>query len=363
MKTKIKSVAKIVCFSFVFFLSASVPTAEATGGLGAWLAKKQIIGGPPNTYHGCVLGPLAIAQAIILLKSRSSLKKTRNKLQGVTTDMNSIENFYAENIPDVEIPCVEDPSQTCLLTNNGETITSLYGGPPISVSELAANLPSNIEGMEAEAIQQALDENPDIENMMVQARAANPGNTGSSSFSGNSGNGGSGNGGTNVIAGNTAPAFNFDPLRLGGNGFVGGTGTGSLAGASVFENAGGNTPELPAPPAGVYDDQGSGFGSGSFAGDTFNNNEGDSPTNYAAAAADFSRQFAGNTWEGQEASGKNTGNNIKSIPYGKDKVGDVSVDMFNAIRNKYQSYTDSGQFIPPSNSGAVVTPTLPSAME
>ena len=340
-----------------------------------------LIGGPPNTVHGCILGPAALLQGIIQIKQRKSLKRTKRKLAGVTTGIDG-SALYAGNvdgaggntgnpidgglsypepvpldetepfhIPDLEIPCANDPTQTCRLTNNGETMIPLNGGPPQSISEIAANLPtsSNDPAKQADidarmqALEDAVKANQEL---ITQANAFNPNpiNTDFQSTAGNDPN----------------PAFNFDPLGTGSGSGSGGSGkeATSISGLSGFDDAGGNTPELPAPPAGVYGQAEGSSEIESFAGNVEGDSTGeeDSSDPDATFATYGRRTVSGN--------GKNSSpNNNNSMPFGTDKVATANTDIFGTIHDRYQGFRDDGQFIPPSTSGAVVTPTVPTGVE
>ena len=336
----------------------------------------ELIGGPPSTVHGCILGPLALAQGIIHLKQRRSLKKTKNKLKGVTTGIDG-SALYAGNvdgaggtdgiypnhpipidkkepfhIPDLEVPCANDPTQTCRLTNDGETIVPLDGGPPQSLSEIAGNLPTSsddpVEQADIDARIQAMEEAIRAnQELITQADNANPNN---------------GDDFQSIAGNDPTPAFNFDPLNTGsGSNSGSGTGAGSISGLSGFDDAGGNTPELPAPPEGVYGQDRDFSGSQAFAG----NIEGESADDDDDSDVDGnSAPFA--AYGRRTASGRsnnNSSNNEKSLPFGADRVATAETNIFGAIHDRYQGFRDSGQFIPPSTSGAVVTPTIPTGAE
>ena len=333
-----------------------------------------MIGGPPNTIHGCILGPLALAQGIIHLKQRRSLKKTKKKLEGVTTGIDG-SALYAGNvdgvggtdgvypastpldaeepfhIPDLEVPCANDPTQTCRLTNDGETMVPLNGGPPQPLSEIAGNLPTSsddpLEQADIDARMQAMEEAIRAnQELITQADNANPNN---------------GDDFQSVAGNDPTPAFNFDPLNTGsGSGSGSGTGAGSISGLSGFDDAGGNTPELPAPPEGVYGQDRDFSGSQAFAG----NIEGESAADDDSDVDGNSAQFAAygrRTVSG--GGGNNSSNNERSLLFGADRVATAETNIFGAIHDRYQEFRDRGQFIPPSTSGAVVTPTIPLGAE
>ena len=145
------------------------PPLQVTGFV-KWLGvKAKIIGGPPNTTFGCVLGPLAIGAAAMLVKRSMEMKKTIAQLSG--GDGNGGGSVDPEPISDIEVPCLEDPTKTCLLVNGGTHITTLDGSPPKSIEEIAKNLPPHdaqtLAGLEeAMAAQQEA---------IAQAKALDPG--------------------------------------------------------------------------------------------------------------------------------------------------------------------------------------------
>ena len=104
-----------------------------------------ITGGPPNTTIGCILGPVAIAQALMMLKKASDMKKTIAQLSGTDSKLPPDLEDSLDPIPDVNVPCLEDPTKTCKLVNGGTHITSLDGSPPRSIKEVAENLPPHDE--------------------------------------------------------------------------------------------------------------------------------------------------------------------------------------------------------------------------
>ena len=367
---------------------AAASTAHLAGKLNCGFAMGNMIGGPPNTVHGCVMGPLALAQGLMHFKQRQSLKRTRQKLEGVNTGIDG-SMLYAGNvdgaegntgnpidggpsypkpasldenepfhIPDLEIPCPNDPTQTCQLTNNGETIVPVNGGPPQSVSEIAANLPTSSEDSvvqaDIEARMQALEDAVKAnQELIAQANEYNSDPTANNPLIPNPNS----EDDSQSVVENTAPAFNFDPLGTSsGDGSV--KGAGSISGLSGFEDGGGNTPELSAPPEGVYGSGGGdSLGAGSFAGNVEVMDE-DGLSGADAGNTQFS------PWGRRTISGSgDQSSSDKTLPFGTDTVATADVNIFGAVQNRYQEFRDRGQFIPPSTSGAVVTPTIPAAAE
>ena len=104
-----------------------------------------ITGGPPGTTIGCILGPVAIAQALMMLKKSMDMKKTIAQLSGGSSKLLADMEESMNSIPDVEVPCLEDPTKTCKLVNGGTHITSLDGSPARSIKEVAENLPPHDE--------------------------------------------------------------------------------------------------------------------------------------------------------------------------------------------------------------------------
>ena len=117
-----------------------IASAASVSGLTNAMNNIGLIGGPPKTTFGCVLGPVAIAQALMMLKKASDMKKTIAQLSG--SKGGGSDDF---DIPDVNVPCLEDPTKTCKLVNGGTHITSLDGSPPRSIKEVAENLPPHDE--------------------------------------------------------------------------------------------------------------------------------------------------------------------------------------------------------------------------
>ena len=368
-------------------LAVDIPDADFDKSTKCAYGLGGLIGGPPGVVYGCYLGPAALAQGVAHMKQRASLKRIRNNLKGVTTGIDG-SALYAGNtiigagtdtetetpgnsdtdeevvfaIPDLEVPCMDDPTKTCRITDNGETIVPVDGsGPAQSISELAGNLPTSssnpAEQAEIEArlqvLQDAVDANREL---IVQAEAQNPNNDENSGTNDGSG--------FQAVTGNDpTPAFNFDPLGTGSESGTNGVGgAAGIAGNSGFGNSGGNTPELSAPPEGVYEQDGQ-SGSQTFAG---GNLEGDSldEENLEDADDESSVRFAG--WGRRSVSGgdSNKPNSASnSLPFGTDRVATTEISIFGAITDRYQGFRDSGQFIPPSTSGTVVTPSVPTGTE
>ena len=125
--------------------TTGITSAEAVGGLTRAINNIGMIGGPPKTTYGCVLGPLAIASAAMMLKRSMEMKKTIAQLSGGSSKLLADMEESMNSISDIDVPCLEDPTKTCKLVNGGTHITTLDGSPPRSVKEVAENLPPHDE--------------------------------------------------------------------------------------------------------------------------------------------------------------------------------------------------------------------------
>ena len=76
-----------------------------------------------------------------------------------------------EPIPDIEVPCLEDPTKTCKLVNEGTHITSLDGSPARSIKEVAENLPPHDEQTLA-ALEEAVKAQEEV---LAEAKKLDPG--------------------------------------------------------------------------------------------------------------------------------------------------------------------------------------------
>ena len=351
-------------------LGTASATAAAGGGgsFAKWLFDKKLIGGPPNTYHGCVLGPLAIGNAIINLKQRSSLKRTANQLKGVSAssaaagagaaEYDIMSPYYTTgpggeiqwNIPDISVPCM-DGGAGCAITNNGESL-AMPSGQFVPLADISKNLPPETLNERMAVVEAAMQENKDLIANMQAAQQNLATNSRTVA-------------GAAETAGNT-PAFNFDPL---GN-QAGGGGSGSFAGSSAplssgsapgggyLSDEGGNTPALSAAPAGLYGDSGGqseGAASAFAGGSAFS--DGDSGGGVFGGSGEGAASFSG--FRPKQSGGAS--GNTPPLSFGNDKIASADTNLFGAVRHRYSVFRTKGAFIPPASEGAVVRPSLPSS--
>ena len=333
---------------------------EATGisaqGLTQTLVKgARILGGPPHTMFGCVMGPAAILNAFINLKARKSLKKTKSQLEGVSVSLArndkqtpgvpgaGITDPDDPDLPEsIEIPCPDNPVDICDMNIDDGTVT---GGDlkPRPIGEYVGDMPIEDRRSAQEELAKI---KKDLERITARL------NDDDSST-------GIGSGATETAG--DAPAFNFDPLGNVAGGASGGTGAASFAGAGPLDT-GGNTPELSALPDGLYDSGGDARGSASFAGDSFaavGEDEGEEDLLEGEGEDPASAAFAGFTRRRRPAAA--TGTNEAPLSFGTDKVASSGTDIFGAIKRSYNDLRRSRQFVPPSAQGSVVSPVIPSS--
>ena len=359
-------------------VAVAAPAAGGGGGLADWLISKKIIGGPPNTYHGCVLGPLAIGNAIINLKQRSSLKRTANQLKGVAAssagqglagaakgagvaeDYDPMRPYYTVgsdgelqwDIPAIDVPCT-DGSPGCAITHNGEHLT-MPSGESMPLADINRNLPPETLNERLAAVELAMSKNKDIiaEVQAAQLKLSSPSSA------------------SETVAA-AAPAFNFDPLgRLQGSdtgssaSFAGSSAplsSGAASGGFGLET-GDNTPALTALPDGLYSES---DGAGAFAGGSgFSDGDSDGgvfggPRRGGSGSGDGAAAFSG--FRLKSSAGGGAGDNTPPLSFGNDRIASAATNIFGAVRQRYSAFRTEGRFIPPSSAGAVVRPVLPSS--
>ena len=339
------------------------------------VTRMKILGGPPHTYVGCVLGPAAITNAFINLKQRKKLKKTKSQLEGVSqglgaaTTAGGIQLAGADHkapdvsvpgaettdpddpdLPDleIEVPCPDNVKKMCSIDVSDGTVTG--ADSPGGIGEWAADIPAADRVAALEEMQKEIGDDLDEIRKLLTA-GASPASPGTVDGTG---------GGAADTAGDT-PAFNFDPL---GTTVAGGSAGGgaSFSGAAPLD-AGGNTPELSAPPDGLYDDEGSGGGgAAAFAGGAFGGADEAADDSLESdgepAAAGGAAAFAGYSRR-RPAQTAGSGGNEPPLSFGNDKVAASGTDIFAAVKSSYNNFRRSGQFVHPSTQGASAAPFVP----
>ena len=332
--------------------AAAEPVAGAEGAgekaeaLSSKINSVKLLGGPPGTTMGCWLGPLALGQAGIMLykwhKLGKKQKKLSSELSSEQTDGLSLSAMGAANGKGVllesrskwappssyDVPCLEDPTQTCQLVNSGTHITTLDGSPPIPLEtvrqqQMAQMSPSEKTQME-EDLEEVLAEIEDMSDKIDELE---------SNF--------------NPVASLASNPFDLDTLPGTSSSDTGGN-SGSEAFASLTPAPGeddgatrdtlggspGNSPALDLPPSDLFGSDGgsSDGGTASYAGNSYRSS---------------SRNPAEN-------------NQVNSLIFGDTKIAAANEDLFGVARGRYDDFRYRNEFVEPSNQGGTVwTPTLP----
>ena len=228
-----------------------------------------------------------------------------------------------------DVPCLEDPTQTCQLVNSGTHITTLDGhSPPIPLSQvrqqqMAQMSPSEKTQME-EDLEDVLAEIEDMSDKIDELE---------SNF--------------NPVASLASNPFDLDTLPGTSSSDTGGN-SGSEAFASLTPAPGeddgatrdtlggspGNSPALDLPPSDLFGSDGgsSDGGTASYAGNSYRSS---------------SRNPAEN-------------NQVNSLIFGDTKIAAANEDLFGVARGRYDDFRYRNEFVEPSNQGGTVwTPTLP----
>ena len=352
--------------------SGTGPTGDGTGGSGkktcsdhreeskaAWattdttaqslaesLSSSGMIGGPPGTTMGCWLGPLALGQAGIMLHKWHKLGKKKKQLSSdYATSARLPSAMGAANGKGVllesrskwappssyDVPCLEDPSQTCQLVNSGTHITTLDGSPPIPLETVRqqqmAQLSSTERTRVEELIEEAHEDLGEINDRLAELESQ-------------------------FQPVDTAQANLFDMNSLetvappsdtgGGSGSLAGGVTPSLeedgeAADNLLAGSPGNTPALGLPPSDLF---------GTDSGDDGND--------------DGTASYAGGLFRSSNRRSPAEDKQINSMTFGDTKIATADENLFGVTRGSYNNLRYRGEFIEPDNQGGTVwTPTLP----
>ena len=331
--------------------SASTDTTTVTT-VAEQINSPKLLGGPPGTTMGCWLGPLALGQAGIMLYKWHKLGKKQKQLSSdddttsaelaANTEANSnspsgsgsrAANSEDDSAPpsSYDVPCLEDPTQTCQLVNSGTHITTLDGSPPIPLSQVRqeqmAQLSSTERTRVEELIEEAREDLSEINDRLAELESqfqpvdtaqANPFDMNSlETITPPSDTGG----GSGSLAGGVSPSLEED----------------GEAADNLLAGSPGNTPALGLPPSDLFGtdsgDDGNDDGTASYAGGLFRNSNRRSPA------------------EDKQ---------INSMTFGDTKIATADVNLFGVTRGSYNDLRYRGEFIEPDNQGGTVwTPTLP----
>ena len=176
------SPAPVICSSPVG------PGGPGPGEMAATAGTPPCTGSPtPGVIFGCILGPLALAQAVINYKQAKDMGKLEDQLAAKPPDGDvdvPIPTDGEGNPTDIPVPCPGDHRETCILTKDGLKVTSPKGGSETPIANFAAMVPTNpkIEKLIKEAmagekqqelLKQAREIDPDFDpSNMMRAKSA-----------------------------------------------------------------------------------------------------------------------------------------------------------------------------------------------
>ena len=300
-----------------------------SAGVGVYMLKKQCSPkATPPVMIGCILGPLALAQAIISYKKANELGKVVKQFSGSSPeepgsdtlsentedpDKADVPKVNDTPVSDIPFPCPGDLSKSCTLNSQGTQIETPDGSPPTNISSLTALIPN------AESTKKAVDEAlAEQAKLLEEAEELEPG---------------------------------FDPLS--------GVPVRKRGPASLASTSGSNSPisadvadaeeevewvdeeETPSNDAlyeqftGTAASQADGSGDGEYSGGLSDDDEVD----VDAEVQKLLNQFAGKRKKAVVKA-------KKPLSFGKnDKISRASENIFSVIRRRYQDLRNRGEFI------------------
>lgn len=324
-------------------------SAAVSAGMGGYLLVKHCKPSavPPNKM-GCIMGPLALAQALVSYKSAKDMGKVEDQFAALAPGETPFgensnnggsggnggpneeggeddppilcgeESLLCDangNPKNITVPCPGDPSKDCILTKDGTRITA-PGGLDMEIASLASTVPTGPEvdramtralNKQRALIEQAKEIDPSYQTLSPGSFMA--GGTGSS---GGGGNDMSSGGATSLAGGMEEELEEEEPETTGD------TGTGavsSFAGGTVGSGGGG---------------YGEGFSPMSAEEDP------------DGEVDRFLRKLG---LKKKKKSNPATAGAKKTVPFGTEKIGAASRSLFRVIQNSYQRFRNRGEFI------------------
>lgn len=331
----------------------------ASAGMGAYLlykCKKS----KGQDKASCIMGALALGQALISYKSKKDMGETENQFasqdpgddnSGPVVDLCTNEYITCDangNPQDSLIPCPGNPTSDCILSRDGRRIIPVTGGPGTTTTQLAKGAPTGPKV--DQALQEAM---KDQKELLAQIREIDP-NYNPASFKttttyqaqGTSPGASPPPGNTQAKNGGTSSQQPKGPSTItsftGGYAGQGSSGTGSGGSNDLYSQFAGGTV--------------GGGGSGESNSGTRDSDRGQSGQGSDNSFAEQESQASGlrgffrqlGSQSGSSSSAKN------SIPFGNTRVGAAHTNIFSLAQDRYLNLRDRGEFYEgpiPSGSG------------
>ena len=335
----------------------------ASAGMGAYLlykCKKS----KGKDKASCIMGALALGQALISYKSAKDMGKTESQFaskdpgddtSGPVIDLCDNEYIICDadgNPQDSIIPCPGNPTSNCILARDGRRITPVDGGPTTTTAELADDAPTGSEA--DQALEEAM---RDQEELLSQIRDIDP-NYDPTSFTVTTTYQADGTPAGRTVSGETtgnaqASDGGAPPQPQQGARMITSF-TGGRAGQEGGGNSGGNNDLYSQFAGGVAGNSG-GSGRGSRDSDRGQGGQQDPGNSFAKQESQasglrgFFRQLGGQSGRTPPSSSSKN-----SIPFGNERVGAAHTNIFSLAQDRYLNLRNRGEFYEgsvPSGSG------------